>query len=229
MSTLRALTFTKNTGAKHTATVIFFHGSGANGEHMREWVHLMAKNFIFPQIKVIYPTAPLQPYTPAGGLPSNVWFDRADIDQDAPEKLDSIAKIETQVRDLIKSENDAGIPTNRIIVGGFSMGGALSFYTGYKWEKDLAGVFAFSSFLNNKSVVYQDLGNSGGSRLPPLLQLHGDIDDLVELSWGQRTFEELKKLGVTGEFHVMERLGHSINKKGMHLIRDWIEKLLPNL
>ncbi|XP_068627486.1 acyl-protein thioesterase 1 homolog 1-like [Battus philenor] len=65
--------------------------------------------------------------------------------------------------------------------------------------------------------------------VPPLLQLHGDIDDLVELSWGQRTFEELKKLGVTGEFHVMERLGHSINKKGMHLIGDWIEKLLPNL
>lgn len=91
--------------------------SGANGEHMREWVHLMIKNFMFPHIKVIYPTAPLQPYTPAGGLFSNVWFDRADISQDAPEKLDSIEKIELEVRNLIKNENDAGIPSDRIIVG----------------------------------------------------------------------------------------------------------------
>ncbi|CAG4929333.1 unnamed protein product [Parnassius apollo] len=229
MSKLSALTFTKNTGAKHTATVVFCHGSGANGEHMKEWIHLMAKNFSFPHIKVIYPTAPLQRYTPAGGLLSNVWFDRADISQDVPEKLDSIEKIEAEIRNLIKNENDAGIPVNRIIVGGFSMGGALSFYTGYKWEHNLAGVFAFSSFLNNNSVVYQDLRNISEKRLPPLLQIHGDGDELVDLSWGQKTFDLLKSLGVSGEFHIMERLGHSINKRGIDLIKDWIEKLLPDV
>lgn len=90
---------------------------GSSGADMKEWVRLMVKNFSFPHIKVMYPTAPLQPYTPAGGQMSNVWFDRAGIAQSAPEKLDSIAKIEVEVKNLIKNENDAGIPSSRIIVG----------------------------------------------------------------------------------------------------------------
>lgn len=82
-----------------------------------EWVRLMVKNFSFPHIKVMFPTAPLQPYTPNGGFMSNVWFDRTSVNPDAPEKLDSMRKIETEVKQLIKNENDAGIPNNRIIVG----------------------------------------------------------------------------------------------------------------
>ncbi|CAH2234929.1 lysophospholipase-like protein 1 [Pararge aegeria] len=227
MSRLGALHLTKNTGAKHTATVIFFHGSGAAGDHMKEWVHLLTKNFTFPHIKILYPTAPLQPYTPAGGLMSNVWFDRIDIDPRAPEALDSLKKIEMDVKSLIKSENDAGIPNTRIIVGGFSMGGALALHTAYRWEPTLAGVFAFSSFLNDNSIVYQDLQKSTNN--VPLLQIHGDIDDLVDLSWGQSTFKELQALGVQGEFHIMDRLGHSLNKKGLNIIKDWVERLLPEV
>ena len=84
---------------------------------MKEWVHIMSKNFTFPHIKILYPTAPLQPYTPAGGLMSNVWFDRIDINKKAPEVQESLAKIEVHIKQLIKNENDAGIPSNRIIVG----------------------------------------------------------------------------------------------------------------
>ncbi|CAH0716410.1 unnamed protein product, partial [Brenthis ino] len=224
-----ALHFTKNTGVKHTATVIFFHGSGAAGDHMKEWVHLMAKNFTFPHIKILFPTAPLQPYIPAGGLMSNVWFDRVDINKRAPEVLESLRKIEVNVKELIKNENDAGIPSNRIIVGGFSMGGALALHTAYRWDPNVAGVFAFSSFLNDNSIVYKELKESPTNVSVPLLQIHGDYDDLVDMAWGQDTFKELKALGVQGEFHVMEQLGHSINKKGLNIIKDWIEKLLPDL
>lgn len=93
--------------------------SGSSGADMKEWVRLMVSNFSFPHIKVMYPTAPLQPYTPAGGQMSQVWFDRADISNKVPEVSASLAKIEVEVKNLIKQENDAGIPTNRIIVGKF--------------------------------------------------------------------------------------------------------------
>ncbi|CAH2103166.1 unnamed protein product [Euphydryas editha] len=229
MAALGALHLTKNTGAKHTATVIFFHGSGASGDHMKEWVNLMAKNFSFPHIKILYPTAPLQPYTPAGGLMSNVWFDRVDIDKKAPEIIKSLNSIEGDIKMLIKKENEIGISNNRIIVGGFSMGGALALHTAYRWESNLAGVFAFSSFLNDNSSVYEELKKSNKNVSVPLLQIHGNADDLVDISWGQATFNELKALGVQGEFYVMERLGHSINKRGLHIIKDWIEKLLPDV
>jgi phospholipase/carboxylesterase len=82
-----------------------------------EWVRLMVKNFSFPHINVLFPTAPLQPYTPSGGLMSNVWFDRTDVSPEVPEKMDSLASIEKEVTNLIHKENQAGIPSNRIIVG----------------------------------------------------------------------------------------------------------------
>lgn len=227
MSKLGALHLSKHTGAKHTATVIYFHGSGSSGRDMKEWVQLMV-NFTFPHIKVLYPTAPEQPYTPAGGLNSNVWFDRAEVTAHAEEKLESIANIEHEVKNLIKKENEAGVPSNRIIVGGFSMGGSLAFQTAYRWDRNLAGIFAFSSFLNNNSVVYKELKNAD-SKKAPLIQLHGGSDDLVDLAWGQATFEHLKQLGVSGEFHVLEKLGHSINKRGMHLIKSFVEKHLPEI
>lgn len=84
---------------------------------MKEWVGLMVKNFTFPHINVLYPTAPIQPYTPAGGQNSTVWFDRADISKHVAEKLDSIANIEVEIKKMIEKENEAGIPSNRIIVG----------------------------------------------------------------------------------------------------------------
>lgn len=65
--------------------------------------------------------------------------------------------------------------------------------------------------------------------MPSLLELHGNNDDLVDLSWGQTTYKELKTHGVKGEFFVLEKLGHSINKKGLNIIKDWIEKLLPDV
>lgn len=88
---------------------------------MAEWVRLMVKNFAFPHINVMYPTAPLQAYTPAGNQLSNVWFDREGITPQAPEKLDSISKIEVEIRNLIKKENDAGIPSSKIVVGKLSL------------------------------------------------------------------------------------------------------------
>lgn len=63
--------------------------------------------------------------------------------------------------------------------------------------------------------------------MPPLIQIHGEADDLVDIEWARETFNRLKELGVQGEFHVMQRLGHSINKRGMILIKEWIEKHLP--
>lgn len=84
---------------------------------MKEWIRLMVKNFTFPHISVLYPTAPIQPYTPAGGQSNTVWFDRADISKHVAEKLDSMAKIEVEIKKMIEKENEAGIPSNRIIVG----------------------------------------------------------------------------------------------------------------
>lgn len=94
---------------------------------------------------------------------------------EARESRSSLASIYETVKDLLKREVASGIPMDRIIVGGFSMGGALSLHTAYHVEQNLAGVFACSSFLNDGSIVYDSIKNrSSDQKLCNLLMFHGD-------------------------------------------------------
>lgn len=84
-----------------------------------------------------------------------MWFDRKSISQKAPEVKESIEKICKTTSELIDKEVESGVSLNRIIVGGFSMGGALSMYLAYRYKTSLAGCVAASSFLNDNSIVYE--------------------------------------------------------------------------
>ncbi|XP_075145769.1 lysophospholipase-like protein 1 isoform X2 [Haematobia irritans] len=185
----------------------------------------------FEQIKVLYPTAPLQPYTPNDGQLSNVWFDRRAISIDAPENRESMAKIYEDVHDILKQEVSNGIPFNRIIVGGFSMGGALAMHTGYHLNTELAGVFACSSFLNFDSIVYDTLKSSSKPKenLPELLMFHGNRDTLVPIEWGRDSFNKLQAMGVKGKFIPLKHTLHELKKQEMLDIEQWILSKLPNL
>lgn len=185
----------------------------------------------FPHIKVIYPTAPLQPYTPMGGGLSNVWFDRRSISIEAMESRKSMAQIYETVHEMISDELSLGIPINRIIVGGFSMGGALAMHAGYHLNTELGGVFACSSFLNHDSIVYDSLKNrtKPETELPELRMFHGDRDTLVPLEWGQESFQKLSQLGVTGTFTPLTNTLHELKKRELLDIQDWILAKLPPL
>lgn len=87
--------------------------------------------------------------------PSNVWFNRAAISKSAPEEQASVDSMCQEIEKLLKKEVDVGIPYNRIVVGGFSMGGALAFHMAYRHSTLLAGCCAMSSFLNDNSLVYK--------------------------------------------------------------------------
>jgi phospholipase/carboxylesterase len=127
-----------------------------------------------PQVKFIFPTAPVQKYTPMGGEYSNVWFDRKSIQLDAHESRRSLAGIYETVNEMLTREIDGcGIPAKRVVLGGFSMGGCLAMHAGYHLNPNLGGVFALSSFLNNNSIVYESLEANKSSSLPPLRMFHG--------------------------------------------------------
>lgn len=148
---------------------------GDTGHNFIEWIRfLLGRDIEFPHIKMVFPTAPVQPYTPMDRQLSNVWFDRKQITIDAKEDRLSLAKIYDSVNELIRNEVEKGIAPSRIIVGGFSMGGALALHTGYHLNQNLAGVFAMSSFLNQNSIVYDSIKNTQTRTLPKLLMFHGD-------------------------------------------------------
>lgn len=203
---------------------------GDTGSNLVEWVRfLLGRDLKFEHIKVVYPTAPLQPYTPNGGNLSNVWFDRSSISVNAPENGKSLAEIYESLNELLHEEVKLGIPMNRIIVGGFSMGGALAMHAGYHLNTNLGGVFACSSFLNNDSIVYNTLKTNieSGSELPELRMFHGDRDSLVPLKWGQDTFAKLCQVGVKGTFTPLTNTYHELKISELLEIEEWILAKLP--
>ncbi|XP_075921253.1 lysophospholipase-like protein 1 isoform X2 [Petromyzon marinus] len=138
-----------------TASVIFLHGSGDTGQGLQAWVKsLLQKDLASPHIRVSYPTAPFQPYTANNGEKRHVWYDRYKISWDVPEHEASIDAACRSLDEVIEKVVQSGISKNRIVIGGFSMGGAMAMLLTYRFHRDVAGVFALSSFLNKGSSVY---------------------------------------------------------------------------
>lgn len=111
------------------------------------------------------------------------------------------------------------------------MGGALALHTGYHIETDVAGVFACSSFLNRRSIVYDSLANRKKSdgKLPDLLMFHGDRDSLVPAIWGQKTFTELQTLGIDAKYVSVKNTFHELKTSELLELQEWILNKLPPL
>ncbi|MBN3306057.1 LYPL1 protein, partial [Amia calva] len=201
--------------------------SGDTGPGLREWVRdVLKQDLAFPHIRVIYPTAPLRPYTPMRGAPSNVWFDRHKISKDCPEHLESIESMCRSLSGLIEEEVKAGIPKERMIIGGFSMGGAMALHLACRYHADIAGIFALSSFLNKDSVVYQVL-KKNQSPVPELFQCHGKPDQLVLYQWGEETNGLLKASGMKTSFQAFPNLQHELSRPELEQLKSWILNKLP--
>uniref|UniRef100_UPI003AB05A23 lysophospholipase-like protein 1 isoform X4 n=1 Tax=Centroberyx gerrardi TaxID=166262 RepID=UPI003AB05A23 len=196
---------------QHSASVIFLHGSGDTGQGLRAWVRdVMVPDLAFSHIRVIYPTAPA----------------RYKISRDCPEHLESIDAMCSILGSVIQDELNVGVPKHRMIIGGFSMGGAMALHLACRYHPDIAGVFALSSFLNKDSVAFQERVRAGNS-LPDLFQCHGTSDDLVLHQWGEDTATLLRKAGMGTTFHSFPGLYHQLSQPEMELLRTWILTKLP--
>ncbi|XP_071511802.1 lysophospholipase-like protein 1 [Diadema antillarum] len=214
----------------HASSVIFLHGSGDTADGLQDWLSsILGRRFSFSKARTIFPTAPLRPYTPMMGAPSNVWFDRRKIAPNVPEDLETINPMCEEIGKLIQQEVDQGVPKNKIILGGFSMGGCLALHVAYRFQRELAGVFALSSFLNDTSIVYKDLAGASAEAKPPLFACHGERDELVLHQWGVSTTTKLQEGGVDVEFHSYPRLCHEMNREELEKLQAWIEDRLSSL
>ncbi|KAJ8951016.1 hypothetical protein NQ318_006401 [Aromia moschata] len=213
----------KQSNKVNSASVIFLHGSGDTGKGILNWIQFLLGDFSLPHINFYFPTAPLRPYTPLQGELSNVWFDRYSITPDVPEHKETLDEAGGEIRSLIQKIGDGGIPQNRIIIGGFSMGGALALHTAYRFNPGLAGVFTLSSFLNDQSAIFSE----AKSLETPLYMCHGDRDTLVPISWGQKTYKDLTQLGINAEFVPIKNTLHELKRQEIKDLFDWIQKILP--
>lgn len=131
-----------------------------------------------------------------------------------------------ELNSLIQTEVNNGISLNRTVIGGFSMGGAMSLHLGFRFLPQIAGVFALSSFINDGSILFEHLQKQNET-MPPLFQWHGTRDDLVPLEWGRETFDSLEKLGIKGEFHTGKNALHELKRECLIKLHSWIKDRIP--
>ncbi|XP_068160177.1 acyl-protein thioesterase 1 [Antennarius striatus] len=209
---------------KATAAVIFLHGLGDTGYG---WAEAFA-GIRIPHVKYICPHAPTMPVTLNMRMNMPSWFDIYGLNPDADEDEAGIKRASENIEALIKQEVKNGIPSHRIILGGFSQGGALSLYTALTSQQQLAGVVALSCWLPLRKAFPQASASSANKDMH-LLQCHGDADPLVPLIFGTQTTEKMKTLinpsNIT--FKTYRGLPHSACPEEMVDIKRFIEKQLP--
>ncbi|XP_047460282.1 acyl-protein thioesterase 2 isoform X3 [Mugil cephalus] len=209
---------------KDTAAVIFLHGLGDTG-HM--WADAL-KSIQLPHVKVICPHAPKMPVTLNMKVKMPAWFDLMGLTPDSPEDESGIKKAADNIKAIIEHEAKNGIPPNRIMLGGFSQGGALSLYTALTCQHQLAGVVALSCWLPlHKSFP----SAASGNKQLPVLQCHGEMDLMIPVQFGAMTAEKLKSI-VNPQmitFKTYPGLSHSSSPEEMAAVKEFIEKHLPRI
>jgi len=206
---------------QHTATLIFLHGLGDTGHG---WLDGFSQ-ICAPHVKIICPNAPTQAVTLNFGMQMPSWFDIKALTFDAEEDEVGIKQSSDVVKKIIEDEEKLGIPTNRIVVGGFSQGGAVGLNTFVTLPKKLAGCIGLSTFL---PLHKQFPGSCAAENKDTKVFIgHGTSDPVVKYVIGQKTKEVLKSHYSNTKFNSYNGLGHSSSPKEMKDVSDFLKSVLP--
>uniref|UniRef100_A0A2K5TMR0 palmitoyl-protein hydrolase n=1 Tax=Macaca fascicularis TaxID=9541 RepID=A0A2K5TMR0_MACFA len=177
-------------------------------------------------------TAGLTPSPPSDSLTSSTSvpmreFDLMGLSPDAPEDEAGIKKAAENIKALIEHEMKNGIPANRIVLGGFSQGGALSLYTALTCPHPLAGIVALSCWLPLHRAFPQ--AANGSAKDLAILQCHGELDPMVPVRFGALTAEKLRSVVTPArvQFKTYPGVMHSSCPQEMAAVKEFLEKLLP--
>ncbi|KFY68030.1 hypothetical protein V497_00068 [Pseudogymnoascus sp. VKM F-4516 (FW-969)] len=222
---------------RHTATVIFLHGLGDQGAG---WIDLAVnwrRRQKFTETKFIFPNAPSIPITLNGGMRMPGWYDivrarnttKAIDDFSTEEDEAGIMRSRTTVHRLIDAEIAAGISSERIIIGGFSQGGAMSLLSGATCEHKLGGIVALSGYMLLKNK-FKDLVPEGNpNKDTDIFMGHGDQDPLVLTEWGRMTAAKMSELGWKVDLKIYPGLKHSAAPKEIDDFEDYLHVWIPDL
>lgn len=174
------------------AAVIWLHGLGADGN---DFVPIIPE-LDLPRdaaIRFVFPHAPVRPVTLNGGLPMRAWYDITGLSADDRQDAAGIRASQRRVLDYIAAQRAAGIDDARIVLAGFSQGGAITLHTGMRLERPLAGLIALSAYLPLHETLDAEATDAG--RVTPLFIAHGKHDPIVPFQWGEATAQGLTERG----------------------------------
>ncbi|MFT7560064.1 MAG: phospholipase/carboxylesterase [Flavobacteriales bacterium] len=205
-----------------TSCVIWLHGLGDSGAGFASIVPVLG----LPDnhgIRFIFPHAPEQAVTINQGAVMSSWYDIKSMDLHNRADIDGVLASEKRVLALIQEQIDLGIAAKNIILAGFSQGGVLSLFTGLRYPQPLAGILALSCYLPTANKLPEQCHSA--NLATPILQNHGERDNVVPISAGKMANDILKaaKYNVTWQSYPME---HSVLPEQLTDISAWLQTRL---
>jgi len=210
-------------GTAADAAVLLMHGLGADGHDFESLVpelHLPAS----PSVRWVFPHAPVRPVTINGGHRMRAWYDILAIDRRAPEDEVGIRQSAEAIGALVRREHERGISLDRIVLAGFSQGGAMALFTGLRWPERLGGVVGLSSYLPLAVALPAEAHPANAS--VPVFMAHGTFDPVVPPALGEGSHGLLRSRGYDVEWRTYP-MPHSVCAQEVADLREWLLRVLP--
>ena len=207
------------TGAKPVFSVIWLHGLGADGHDFAPIVPELVRRE-WPALRFVFPHAPVMPITLNNGYAMRAWYDIVSLDfskvrEDAAGVRRSIAEVDA----LVARERDRGVPANRVVLAGFSQGGAVTLAAGLRREQPLLGLVALSAYL--PLAAETPLEATPGGLATPVFMAHGTQDPVVPWAAGQKSADALKAWGMDVALRRYP-MPHSVCAEEIRDLGDWL-------
>ena len=198
--------------------VIWLHGLGADGH---DFPPILPHLGLDPALAVrfVFPHAPSIPVTINGGFVMPAWYDIRAVDLRREADTDGILRSAEQVRALIAREVERGVPPERILLAGFSQGGAMALHVALRFEQRLAGVLALSTYLVLPESLPTEL--SSANREIPIFQAHGQLDPLVPMERGASARDTLVEMGYRVDWHEYP-MQHEVCMEEIQDVGSWL-------
>lgn len=200
-------------------SVIWLHGLGADGYDFEPVV----QELDLPELRFILPHAPYRPVTLNSGYEMRAWYDIYGLDAGSPQDEAGIRLTQLQIETLIDHERARGIPAERIVLAGFSQGGAVALHTALRQPQRLAGVMGLSTYLPLKNSLASE-ADPANADLPVFLA-HGTYDNVITLALAEGSALLLRQLGYPVNWHEYP-MAHSVCVEEIDDIRDFLRTVL---
>jgi phospholipase/carboxylesterase len=214
--------FLTPTAASPTASVIWLHGLGADGHDFVPLVPQLGLPAAL-SVRFVFPHAPVRAVSLNQGLRMRAWYDIKDLSIGAIEDAVGIADSAARLDGYLRREREQGIPANRIVLAGFSQGGAMALYSGLRRAESLAGVLALSTYLPLRDRLATEA--SDANRKTPILMCHGRHDPLVAIQIGRLSRDTLLQQGYAVQWNEYA-MQHEVCTAEIDDIATWLQRLL---
>lgn len=209
-----------STGPTPAWSILWLHGLGADGHDFAPIVPELLRPG-WPALRFVFPHAPVRPVTLNNGVPMRAWYDLKNLDLDQRADESGVRESIAQVEALLARENERGVPNERILLAGFSQGGAIALAAGVRREQPLAGLIGLSTYLPMGSTTQAEA--TPQALKTPVFMAHGSHDPVVPEGFGARSRDLLASLGMAINWHSYP-MQHAVCAEEVRDLGQWMDQ-----